>query len=296
MKGKKVRVAILSTRDRRYHPNRRLMESAQAMGHESFLLHPRSVVPRIGTGQAMEKAFDVLVPRIGSTMEDHELAALFHLEQQGIPCLNSFRALVVARDKFLSLRKLESHKIPVPRSVMIQDPAQIPDAVEALGGFPLVAKGLRGRQGTAVERIQDQDFARYVALHPPYPIQAVLLQEFLPQASLGDVRVVVVEGKVVACMRRVPRKGEFRSNVHLRGRGIVWEPPLNWLEMAVMAARVLELSVAGVDMLEGPRGPLVLEVNTTPGFRELERVTGVDVASEIIKAAVKRASQNSSWA
>lgn len=287
MRKKGVRIAILSTRDRRYHPNRRLLESSQNMGHEGLLLHPRSVIPKIAMGSETEKSFHVVVPRIGSTMEDHELAVLFHLEQQGIPCLNGFSALVVARDKFLSLRQLEAHHIPVPRSVMIQVPAQITRAVRFLGGFPLVAKGLRGRQGTTVEKLQDQDFAKYVAAHPPYPIQSVLLQEFLPTASVGDTRIVVVRDRVVACMRRTPKKGEFRSNVHLHGRGMLWDPPRDWLELAVRATQVLGLQVAGVDMLEGPAGPLVLEVNTTPGFRELERVTGVDVASEIIRAAVE---------
>lgn len=285
MKKKGIRIAILSTRDRRYHPNSRLLESASEMGHEAVLLHPRKVLPRIGTSGGEEKSFDVVIPRIGSTIEEHELAVLFHLQQKGIPCLNGFGALVVARDKFLSLRRLEAHNIPVPRSVMVLEPVQIPSAVKSLGGFPVVAKGLRGRQGTTVEKIQDQDFARYFAAHPPYPIQAVLLQEFLPTACLGDCRIVVVGGRVAAYMRRMPRKGEFRSNVHLHGRGVLWDPQAEWLDLAVRAAQVLQLQVAGVDMLEGPRGPLVVEVNTTPGFRELERVTGVDVASQIIKAA-----------
>lgn len=287
MKKKGVRIAILSTRNPSYHPNRRLLESANQMGHECVLLHPRSVLPKIGLESETEKSFHVVVPRIGSTIEDHELAVLFHLEHQGIPCLNGFSALVVARDKFLSLRRLEAHNIPVPKSLMIQEPAQIPGAVQSLGGFPVVAKALRGRQGTTVEKIQDENFAKYFTAHPPYPIQSVLLQEFLPKASLGDTRIVVVRGRVVACMRRMPRKGEFRSNVHLHGRGMLCDPPGEWLELAVLAAQVLGLQVAGVDMLEGPRGPLVLEVNTTPGFRELERVTGVDVASEIIRAAEK---------
>ncbi len=289
MSAKGVQIAILSTRGPRYHPNRRLLESAQKMGHEASLLHPRSVLPQAGMEPFMEKSPQVLIPRIGSTIEDHELAVLFHLEQKGIPSLNSFRALFVARDKFLSLRKLHAHNLPVPRSLMVQDPLQIPGAVEALGGFPVVAKGLRGRQGTTVEKIQDGDFARYVTAHPPYPIAGILLQEFLPTACLGDTRIVVVEDRVVACMQRVPRKGEFRSNVHLRARGRLWDPPAEWLGLALEAARVLELQVAGVDMLEGPRGPLILEVNTTPGFRELERVTGVDVASRIVKAAVRLA-------
>lgn len=285
MKKKRVRIAILSTRDKRYHPNSRLLDSAHEMGHEPVLLHPRKVLPGIGTAPGKEKIFDVVVPRIGSTIEEHELAVLFHLQQEGIPCLNSFEALVVARDKFLSLKRLEAHNIPVPRSVMVQEPAQIPSAVKSLGGFPVVAKGLRGRQGTTVEKIQDQDFVRYFAAHPPYPIQAVLLQEFLPTACLGDSRIVVVGGRVAAYMKRMPREGEFRSNVHLHGRGMLWDPPGPWLDLAVRAARVLDLQVAGVDMLEGPKGPLVVEVNTTPGFRELERVTGVDVASQIITAA-----------
>jgi ribosomal protein S6--L-glutamate ligase len=287
MRGQGLRIAILTTRDRRYHPNRRLLESASRMGHQAVLLHPRSVLAGVRMEGRGKDWPQVVVPRIGSTIEDHELAVLFHLEREGIPCLNGFRALVVARDKFLSLKELERGGIPVPRGFLILEPGQMARAVKALGGFPVVVKGLRGRQGTTVERVQDLGFARYLAAHPPHPVSGVLLQEFLTKAPEGDTRILVVRDQAVACMRRVPKGGEFRSNVHLRGRGAPWQPPRQWIELAVEATRVLGLEVAGVDMLEGPQGPLVLEVNTTPGFRELERVTAVDVASRILEAAVE---------
>lgn len=287
--GDALRIAILTTRNLRYHPNGRLVEAARKMGHQAFLLHPRSVLARTGRTISEAELPQVVVPRIGSTMEDHELAALFHLERSGIPSLNGFHALVVARDKFLSLRELDACGIPVPRTFMVQEQGQVEAAVRALGGFPVIAKGLRGRQGTTVERVEDVWFARYLAAHPPYPIPGVLLQEFLPGALHGDARIVVVRHRVVASMRRVPRRGEFRSNVHLRGKGRPWEPPTPWMEMAIQATCALKLEVAGVDMAEGSDGPLVLEVNTTPGFRELERVTGVDVASEIVRAAAELA-------
>ncbi|MGQ9857146.1 MAG: ATP-grasp domain-containing protein [Thermodesulfobacteriota bacterium] len=286
---KRLRIAIFTTRTRAYHPNGRLLESASRMGHLAFLLHPRSVLGATFTALPDGDLPQVVVPRIGSTMEDHELAALFHLERCGVPCLNGYRALVVARDKFLSLRELEAAGIPVPRTVMVQQEAQVRGAIKALGGFPVVAKGLRGRQGSTVTLVQDMGFARYLVSHPPFPIHGVLFQEFLPTAAQGDVRIVVVRQKVVASMRRLPRPGEFRANVHLRARGIPCQPPSSWVQMALKAASALGLDVAGVDMMEGPRGPVVLEVNTTPGFKELERVTGVDVAGEIVRGAVELA-------
>lgn len=281
-----VRIAILTTKSKAYHPNRRLLEASLQMGHEAFLLHPQRVLPCTHGDLSQSAIPHVVIPRIGSTIEDHELAALFHLETLGIRALNTFRSLFVARDKFLSLRKLAASGIPVPKSFLVQRPNQLKRLIEYLGGLPVVVKGLRGRQGTGVELVAQESFARYMVDHPPFPAGAILLQEFLPQASEGDVRIVVVRGEPVGIMKRMPRRGEFRSNVHLRGRGEACDPPLEWKELAVKAAQVLELDVAGVDMIGGDEGPLVLEVNTTPGFRELERVTRKDIASYIVRAAV----------
>lgn len=280
-------IAILTTRTRLYHPNARLLEAASRKGCVARLLHPEAVFARTFDDEKEEDLPRVVVPRIGSTIEDHELAALFYLEQKGVPALNDFNSLVVARDKFLSLMKLASQGLSVPRTVLVQTEKEIPKAIEALGGLPVIAKGLRGRQGTGVEKVEDFAFARYLVSHPPFPLEGVLFQELLPQAAQGDIRTVVVMGKAIASMRRIPRKGEFRSNIHLRGMGEEFQPPGSWLGLAIRASEILGLKVAGVDMVEGPNGPIIIEVNTTPGFRELERVTGCDVAGAIIDAAME---------
>ena len=225
---------------------------------------------------------DVVLPRIGSTMDDTELAAVFHLERLGIPMVNGFDSLVVSRDKFMSLRALDAENIPVPRTFLATDTARIESAVQQCGGFPVVMKSVRGRQGTTVHLVKDMDLAMYIFDHPPREGEAVLIQEYIPSAVEGDVRIVVIGGKASAWMKRVPKKGEFRSNAHLRGKGQAWEPVEDWVRTAEKAADVLKLHVAGADLLEGPDGPIVLEMNTTPGFRELERVSGCDVAVKII--------------
>ena len=281
------KMAILSTRTARYHPNGRMLEAARHLGHEAFLLHPLKAGAHV-SGFAKRaitedtKRPDVVLPRIGSTINDTELAAVFHLERLGIPMVNGFDSLVVGRDKFLSLRVLDTEGVPAPRTFLATDASRIESAVEQCGGFPVVMKSARGRQGTTVHLVKDMDPARYIFDHPPREGDAVLIQEYIPSAVEGDVRIVVIGGKAAAWMKRVPKKGEFRSNAHLRGKGQPWEPVEDWVRTAENATKALGLHVAGVDLLEGPDGPIVLEVNTTPGFRELERVCGCDVAVKIV--------------
>jgi ribosomal protein S6--L-glutamate ligase len=286
-----MNIAILSTRSHRYHPNRRLIEAAAESGYSPLLLHPR----RVRTGTPPDEAAtwerqprpDVLVPRIGSTIDEPELAAVFHLEQQGIPVVNGFDALVLGRDKFLSLRRLATLGIPVPQTFLVSESDQLAAAIRELGGLPVVVKALRGRQGTGIFLVEQDAFAHYLLEHPPRPREGILVQRFIASASCaGDVRIIVVGQRPVAVMKRIPPRGDFRSNVHLRGRGKPWSPSQDRLDLAARAATGLGLQVAGVDLLEGPDGPIVLEVNTTPGFREMERVTGLDVAKEIVDYAV----------
>jgi ribosomal protein S6--L-glutamate ligase len=261
------------------------------MGHETYLLHPRRV--HAATSNAADarprELPHVFLPRIGSTIDDGELSAVLHLERAGIPAVNGFRALAVARDKFLSLRELDAAGIPVPGTRLVTHLSQLPAAVRAVGGFPLVMKATRGRQGTAVFLVRHAARARALVENPPGPAPGVVVQEYLPAAARGDGRIVVVGGRAVGSMRRIPRPGEFRANAHLRGTGVPWDPPRRWIDLALGAAEVLGLAVAGVDLMEGPQGPVVLEVNTTPGFRELERAARVDAAGEIIRHAARMA-------
>jgi ribosomal protein S6--L-glutamate ligase len=284
-----MRIAIFSTRSARYHPNRRLLEAARSLGHSPVLLHPKAIMTTAAMGKAAlpdaQHLPDVLLPRIGSTIDDTELAAVFHMERLGIPVINGFHALVIARDKYLSLRHLDAAGIPVPRTFLVTAPERLASAIQGVGGFPVVIKASRGRQGTGVHLVHGMSFARYILDHPPRPGQGVLVQEYLPSAEDGDIRIIVVGGRPVAWMKRVPPRGEFRANVHLRGKGHPWSPLPDWVQMAAKATRTLGLEVAGVDLLERSHGPVVLEVNTNPGFREMERVTGLDVAEEIVRHA-----------
>jgi ribosomal protein S6--L-glutamate ligase len=286
-----VRLAVLTTRTKRYHPNRRLLEAAISLGHSPCLLHPKQIQVEAG-GKPLsifksEAYPQVILPRIGATIDDSELAAVFHMEMLGVPLINGFHSLVIARDKFLSLRQLHSARIPVPETYLVTEPNQLPSVIQELGGFPVVIKVLRGRQGTGVYFVDQMEFAQYLVSYPPRSREGVLVQEFLTSAISGDVRVLVVGDRMVAAMRRVPRQGNFRSNTHLRGRGMPWNSEPLWVDLALKATRVLGLQVSGVDLMEGKNGPVVLEVNTTPGFRELERVTGVDVAREIVLHAAE---------
>jgi ribosomal protein S6--L-glutamate ligase len=285
-----ARIAILSTRTSKYHPNQRLLETGFALGYEPYLLHPRRVLARTNPANTdlwtAAARPDVFLPRIGSTIDDAELTVVFHMERLGIPPVNGFQALFTARDKFLSLRHLDHEGIPVPRSYLVSEGDQLASVIEEIGGFPVILKTPRGRQGIGVYLVEKMSHARYILDHPPVLGMGIVVQEYIPSAESGDTRIVVVGERPVASMKRVPKKGDFRSNVHLRGKGHRHAPDPSWLKLAKRATRALGLHVAGVDLLEGADGPMVLEVNTTPGFRELERVSGVDVAAEIIGYAV----------
>ena len=282
-----IRLAVLS-RGPRLYSTRRIVEEARKRGVDVEVCDPMkfSLVVNQGSvdvlhrGQAFAK--DAVIPRIGHSITQHGVAVLRHIEQLGIWTANTGRGILQSRDKLNASQILARNRIPVPKTVYVRDILDVEQAIDTVGGLPVVVKVTQGTQGDGV-------FLRHTAFEVRNLVQgllmtgkSVLVQEYIAESHGKDIRALVVGDKVVACMRRRARGREFRSNFHLNGTVESVELPEGYAEAACRAARVLGLNIAGVDLLEGNNGPLVLEVNSSPGLEGIEKASGVNVAGAIV--------------
>jgi ribosomal protein S6--L-glutamate ligase len=239
-------------------------------------------------GRSIE-GLDMVLPRIGAALPGQGVAAVAHLEAMGVPVVNGSAAIRRAHDKLLALQILAGSGIEVPRTVLARRPAQFDEAIERVGGPPVVLKLLQGAQGVGVI-LAETRAAAASTLDSLWGLrQDVLVQEFVSESAGRDVRALVVGGKIVAAMRRQARSGEWRSNIHRGGVGSPIELEPAYARAALAAAGAIGLDVAGVDLLEGRDGPLVIEVNASPGFEGLEHVCRIDAAGAILDHAERRA-------
>jgi ribosomal protein S6--L-glutamate ligase len=290
-----VRIAILSRNPRLYSTSR-LVEAANARGHEVDVIDPIGCVLMIARGthrmlsRGVEVAgYDVVIPRIGASITDYGLAVLGYFERHGIPSVNPSQAIARSRDKLRALQSLSAHDVGIPRTVMARDAQAIRAAVDAVGGTPVIIKLLQGTQGVGV-MIAESPEGVESTLDTLWGLgQNIILQEFIAESRGRDLRAVVVGGQLVAAMRRTARAGDFRSNLHRGGAGKRVELDADYVRAAVEAARIMGLDVAGVDMLESGDGPRVIEVNSSPGLRGVEQASGIDIAARIIGHAERLA-------
>jgi ribosomal protein S6--L-glutamate ligase len=226
---------------------------------------------------------DAVIPRIGASITYFGLAVVRQFEMMGVYCLNESQAIARSRDKLRSLQLLSRHDIGLPPTVYTRQAEHIPACIEQVEGPPVVVKLLQGTQGIGVILAESTMAASSVieAFHGLE--QNILIQKFIREANGADIRALVVGGKVVAAMRRQAVAGEFRSNIHRGGTATKLKLSAEYRRTAVAAARVLGLTVAGVDMLESAEGPMVMEVNSSPGLEGIEKTTGVNVAEAIIE-------------
>jgi ribosomal protein S6--L-glutamate ligase len=225
---------------------------------------------------------DVVLPRIGASITDYGLAVLGHFERNGVPVCNDALSISRSRDKLRALQLLSAHDVGIPRTALARDARAVRDAVDAVGGTPVLIKLLQGTQGVGV-MIADTKQAVESTLDTLWSLgQNIILQELIAESKGRDIRALVVGDEVVAAIQRTARDGEFRSNLHRGGAGVRIELDETYRAAAVTAARVMGLDVAGVDLLESREGPRVIEVNSSPGLRGVERASGVDVAQRII--------------
>ena len=295
-----MRIALLS-RNAKLYSSARLIEAARARGHEIDILDPIGcmlVVSR-GTHKLFAKGreargYDMVLPRIGASITDYGLAVLTYFERAGVPSVNTGVAIARSRDKLRALQYLSAHDVGIPRTAMARTPEAIRAAVDAVGGTPVIIKLLQGTQGVGV-MIAESASAVESTIDTLWGLgQNIILQEFVAESKGRDLRAIVVGGELVAAMRRTARQGEFRSNLHRGGAGQRVELPPEYARAALDAARIMGLGVAGVDLLESKAGPRVIEVNSSPGLRGIERTTGMDVAQRIIMHAEKLANRRRS--
>jgi len=289
-----VRLLILS-RQRTLYATRRLRETGRARGHEVQVLDPLACAPAVvgdalllhHHGQAVPVP-DCVIPRIGAILPDAGAAVVGHLEAMGAPVLNDGAAIARARDKLAALRCLASRHIEVPRTVLVPSTGAVDQGLEEIGGVPCVVKLVRGTQGVGV-MLAESRLALDSLLDTLWALgQSVLLQELVDEARGRDVRVLVVGGVAVGAMRRMAGPDEWRANLH-RGGTAESVDVRGYADLGERAAAAIGLDVAGVDVLETARGPLVLEVNASPGIQGLEQATGLDVAARIVELAEARA-------
>lgn len=282
-----TRLAVLS-RGPRLYSTRRLVEEARLREMDVAVINPMQFslfvaeqdIGILHQGQKFD--YDAVIPRIGHSITKHGVAVLRHLEQLDVWTANTSQGILQSRDKLHSSQILARNRIPTPRTAYVRDMKDIERAIDAVGGLPVVVKVTQGTQGQGV-------FLRHTLRETGNLVQgllvtgkAVLIQEYIAESHGKDIRALVVGGKVVASMRRKARGREFRSNYHLNGTVEKVEISEEYAEVACRAARVLGLNVAGVDLLEGNDGPLVLEVNSSPGLEGIEKASGVNVAGAII--------------
>jgi ribosomal protein S6--L-glutamate ligase len=287
----RVRLCILSRRETIYSTSR-LVSAARVRGHEATVIDPLRCYllverewPRIYHGGEEISDCDVVIPRIGASITEYGLAVVNQFETLGVPVANSSSAIARARDKLKCLQLLAQRGLPVPNTLMARDPDQVHEFLRRLGGTPVILKLLQGTQGVGVMLAETPESLGSILDTLWSMGQNILIQEFIAESRGRDLRLLVVGGEVVAAMRRNARGREFRSNIHRGGNGTPARPTPQARSIAVEATSALGLAVAGVDLIETGRGPLVLEVNPSPGFEELERATRIDVAGRVIDFA-----------
>lgn len=284
-----MRIAILSRRSSLYS-TRRLREAAVSRGHEvrtldtlAFTIDVERGHPDLYYRKNPIPHFDAVIPRIGASITFFGTAVVRQFEQLGVFCLNSSQAISTSRDKLRSMQILSRHRIGIPKTVFARRPDVILPTIERMGGPPVVIKLLEGTQGIGVILADTTGVAQaIIETLQGAAKQNVLLQQFVKESRGRDIRALVVGSRVVAAMRRRAQGDEFRSNVHRGGsiETVKLEP--EYERTAIHAAQILGLRVAGVDMLEGTDGPMLMEVNSSPGLEGIEKATGVDVAGEIV--------------
>jgi ribosomal protein S6--L-glutamate ligase len=284
-----MKIAILSRKASLYS-TRRLVEAARQRGHEVQVInHTKCYVvmeknnPSVFIGDHALTGVDAVIPRIGASVTFYGGAIIRQFEMQKVFTTTSSLSLIRSRDKLRSLQILAKAGVGIPKTAFAKYPSDIDNLIKQVGGPPLIIKLLEGTQGLGVVLAENKTAARSV-LEAFYNLNAnILVQEFIKEAKGADIRAFVVNGKVVAAMKRQGKVGEFRSNLHRGGEGMAIKLNKQEKEVAVNAAKALGLQIAGVDMLQSSRGPLVIEVNSSPGLEGIEGATGVDIAGKIIQ-------------
>lgn len=284
-----MRIAILS-RNPELYSTKRLVAAAELRGHEALVIDHlmcdifiEKNVPAIYYKGLKLENIDAVIPRIGASVTFYGTAVVRQFEMMNIFSAVSSQAIVRSRDKLRSLQILSREGLDMPKTAFTNYSREEKYLVEKVGGAPMVIKLLEGTQGLGVVLAETKKAAQS-AIEAFHGLKArIIVQEFVKEAKGADIRAFVVDGEVVGAMKRQGREGEFRSNLHRGGSATVIKLSRAEKTAALKAAKALGLAIAGVDMLQSSRGPLILEVNSSPGLEGIEKATQVDIAGKIIE-------------
>jgi ribosomal protein S6--L-glutamate ligase len=286
-----LRIGLLASNPELYS-NKRIMEAGEMRGHEMHFLNIKECYMKLDAdtpeihyrGGKVLDYFDAVIPRIRPSITFYGCALTRQFEAMKVFCLNSAAAITQSRDKLFSLQLLLRNGVDIPTTGFANSPLDTDDLIKMVGGSPLIVKLLEGTQGKGVVLAETKKAAESVINAFKSLNANILVQEFIKEANGKDLRLFVVDGKVVAAIQREAAPGEFRANIHMGGTAGIIKPTSEERKIAIKAAKAMDLKVAGVDIIRSSKGPLLLEVNSSPGLEGIEGATNKDIAGEMIKA------------
>lgn len=288
-----MKIGILS-RNSTLYSTRRLVEAAESKGHNVEIIdHLKCDIvieqddPKIYYKSKRIDDLDAIIPRIGASVTFYGAAVVRQFEMMEVFTAVHSQALVRSRDKLRSLQLLASSGVGLPKTVFTNYSKEVKKLIESVGGAPLIVKLLEGTQGHGVVLGPTKKAAESI-IEAFHAMKArVIVQEFIQESKGADIRAFIVDGKVIGAMKRQGKEGEFRSNLHQGGTGTLIKLSKAEREAALTAAAAMDLQIAGVDMLQSERGPLILEVNSSPGLEGIEMATKKDIAASVIEYVEK---------
>jgi ribosomal protein S6--L-glutamate ligase len=287
------KIGLLASNPELYS-NKRIIEAGEIRGHEMHFLNIKECYMKLDAhkpqilyrgGKVLDN-FDAVIPRIRPSITFYGCALTRQFESLKVFCLNNAAAITQSRDKLFSLQLLLNHGVAIPITGFANSPLETDNLIKMVGS-PLIIKLLEGTQGKGVVLAETKKAAESVINAFKSLNANILVQEFIKEANGKDLRLFVVDGKVVASMERKAAPGEFRANIHMGGTAHVIKPTVEEKKIAIRAAKAMNLKVAGVDIIRSAKGPLLLEVNSSPGLEGIEGATSKDIAGEMIKAIEK---------
>ena len=289
-----LKIGLLASNPELYS-NKRIMEAGEMRGHEMHFLNIKECYMKLDAtkpeihyrGGKILSDFDAVIPRIRPSITFYGCALTRQFEAMKVFCLNSASAITQSRDKLYSLQLLLNHGVDIPTTGFANSPLDTDDLIKMVGGSPLIVKLLEGTQGKGVVLAETKKAAESVINAFKSLNANILVQEFTKEANGKDIRCFVIDGKVVAAIQREALPGEFRANIHLGGTASIIKVTSEEKRIAIKAAKAMNLKVAGVDIIRSSKGPLLLEVNSSPGLEGIEGATNKDIAGEMIKAIEK---------
>ncbi|MFZ9034648.1 MAG: 30S ribosomal protein S6--L-glutamate ligase [Francisellaceae bacterium] len=290
-----LKIAVLASNPELYS-NKRLIEAGEERGHEMIFLNIQQCYMKLdGTQPEVHYKdnhiltdIDAVIPRIKPKLTFYGCALTRQFDSIGSYCLNAADAITRSRDKLFSLQLLRNNGIAIPLTGFANSPANTKDLIKMVGGAPLIVKLLEGTQGRGVVLAETTKAAESV-INAFKSLQAnLLVQEFIKEAQGRDLRLFVIDDKVIAAMERVAAAGEFRANLHQGGSARIIKTTQQERKLAIKAAKAMGLKVAGVDIIRSNKGPLLLEVNSSPGLEGIETATNIDIAGLMIQSIEKK--------